>query len=74
MFACVLLCTLLDFCFKFCLSKFLSKKSSKANFTNKSSVISSGFPHYSLDSSENTCLAVIIHSLFSSSSQTSIHG
>ena len=25
MFACVLLCTLLDFCFTFCLSKLLSK-------------------------------------------------
>ena len=50
------------------------QKLSKANFNYKSLVNSSGLPHYSLDLSENTCLAVIIHSLFSSSSQTSIHG
>ena len=66
MFACVLLA--------FLLKQIPKQKLSKANFTNKSSVDSSGFPHYSLDLSENTCLEVIIHSLFSSSSQTSIHG
>ena len=66
MFACVLLQLLLK--------QINKQKLSKSNFIHSILVSSSGFPHYSLDLSENTCLAVIIHSLFSSSSQTSIHG
>lgn len=59
---------------QFLLKQISKQKLSKANFTNKSLVDSSGFPHYSLDLSDNTCLAVISHSFFSSSSHTLIHG
>ena len=38
------------------------QKLSKSNFICSSLVISSGFPRYSLDLSENTFLAVISHS------------
>ena len=58
----------------FLLKQIPKQKLSKSNFTCSSLVNSSGLPHYSLDLSENTCLAVISHSLLSSSSQTSIHG
>lgn len=46
----------------FLLKQISKQKLSKANFTNKSLVNSSGLPHYLIELSESTCLAVINYS------------